>query len=122
MYDPDGMIHFVIKAEKMKNKMSKDFGEIYVSKDFPESEPLSKLLNAVFEINKVEFNQSQFGDLAFVTIGDNLYRTSSSVLIEQLVFVKRSIEDNKVMVRCKLVEKPSFTGRKYQCFTTAVVK
>ena len=102
--------------------MSKDFGEIYISKDFPESEPLSKLLNAVFEINKVEFNQSQFGDLAFVTIGDNLYRTSSTVLIEQLVFVKRSIEENKEMVRCKLIEKTSFVGRKYLCFVSAVVK
>lgn len=100
--------------------MSKDFGEVYTSRNYPESEPLSKLLNAVFEINKVEFNQSQFGDLAFVTIGDNLYRTSSSVLMEQLIFVKRSIEDHKESVRCKLVEKTSFTGRKYLCFVSTI--
>lgn len=102
--------------------MVKNFSEVYVSKEFPDSEPLAKLVGSVFDICRVEYPPSNFA-LALVTVrfdsGERIYRTTSETLYEQLAFIKNHNEMHNECVRVMLAKKVSHAGREYFAFVSA---
>ena len=101
----------------------KDFGELYESKKFPESEPLSGLVGAILVITKVLFYPTKFGDMAIITLVNKAnFRTTSEVIVEQLAFVKRALDEGVLRITARLVMKTSFNNRDYMCLESGNMK
>jgi len=63
---------------------------------------LSELLNKECTITDVSFDEGSFGDYAIIKLDDGLeYRTSSKVVLKQLLLVQQQT-NNKIPITCTL--------------------
>jgi hypothetical protein len=77
---------------------------------------LSELMGNTFVIDEVSIEKGELGNYAIVKTDKGIYRTSSGVLLGQLVLIKESIREKTKPVEVSLVEKKSAEGRMYYTF------
>jgi hypothetical protein len=90
------------KAQKGVEQKVKDYDQEAV-RQFPNSEPLTELLNQSFTIEEITFYNTKYGEMALVRVGPKLYRTVSQVLIKQLKSMAKDVQEGW-RIRVKLIK------------------